>query len=403
MADVLVVPPSTDFEAFNKLVSAQTDHFAAMVTWTGKECSETDGLTALLSKLQPYVPEVAQHFSGKLSQCQRGMGVITDKVSTVNTQLRTQDEQNAADLQKIYPDALPGFPDISSLPGGSLVGDFSVENEDFKLVQPPDPPDSGIISNLATITGKFNYAAAAESVYKAITGNDLRDQLLKPLLGDWDRLFYLHGAYDTLGDGCYVVAGTLRKGSWKLGSEWQGVTATAFDSYMFKWTMGIGGIGDAAKVVSKAYEDGYHAIIELAKAAIAGINALFNLAINKLIKKVGEMLAGDAAIEIVGLGPEDPLADAAAAAWTAYKGYEIYKVVREIVQGVNDIIDIFENIDDEVEKIQQTLQQVVASAASPLDVGSLIDQVEQHGFEFEKDKSWNAEAGSARIALLPSV
>ena len=74
------------------------------------------------------------------------------------------------------------------------------------------------------VTGAGSDVWIADKAFKMITGHSFIDLLLKPLLGDWDRLMYLHDAYDTLGDACYTVAGTLRKGSWKIGSEWQGDT-----------------------------------------------------------------------------------------------------------------------------------------------------------------------------------
>ncbi|MET9383156.1 hypothetical protein ABZY09_19295 [Streptomyces sp. NPDC002928] len=49
--------------------------------------------------------------------------------------------------------------------------------------------------------------------------------------GEYGRLLYLHDAYEALGD-----------------------AATNFESYLFQWTVGMGGVGDAAKETAKVYK-----------------------------------------------------------------------------------------------------------------------------------------------------
>ena len=99
---------------------------------------------------------------------------------------------------------------------------------------------------------------------------------------------------------------------------------------MFRWTMGTGGIGDAAKEVSDAYKTGYDTIVALVYLVLRDINTLINDEIKAMIEQGEKALGGDAAIEAAGGGPEDPLADIGAGIYTAYRLYKLYKIVRTI-------------------------------------------------------------------------
>ncbi len=59
-----------------------------------------------------------------------------------------------------------------------------------------------------------------------------------------------------------------------MADEWVGDAGTAFDSYMFQWTMGIGGVGDVAKEAAGIYKAGYGVVIGLVYAALAKIDKL---------------------------------------------------------------------------------------------------------------------------------
>ncbi|WP_067886205.1 hypothetical protein [Nocardia vaccinii] len=475
MATVLNVPSTEDFTGYQGLVAKQGEHLAPMVTWAGKECMDTDGLTGVLSVLvKPIVPTPANYIGAKLSQCQRGMGAVKDKIATVDRELRAEDDKNATDLKKIFPDQISGFPDIGSLPTiSSEAADFT--DEDVVLKEPTevettptsqvseptikksikslrkknkkaakeaaknrdgdgsssddDSTDAGNsksglgalaeehISNWtkyldAKMTGSGQVLWLAEKGYKMVTGHSLIDTAFKPIAGDWDRLIYLHDAYDTLGDGCYTVAGTLRKASWKIGSEWKGDTATAFDSYMFRWTMGIGGVGDLAKLVAKAYKEAHDLLLKLIGKLVDKLSDMIDTGIKKLAVKIAEMLAGDAIIETVGLGPEDPVADVVAVAYSAEKMYEIYKLVRTVVNDVIAVVEIYKEIKTAIEKLRTDIDTAVNSLThgSWPSVGSVVADVETKGFDFEKSGSsssgsgsWDAAAGVGRLALLPQM
>lgn len=400
-------PPQQDFHSYANLTTKQGGHLDTLVQWSGSQCADTGGLDGLLLlPLLEIVPSVSHFFSGKLSQCRRGMDVIADKVRRTSDAYTSTDRATAADLRGIYPHSYANFPAVAEIPGASHLGDFT--DEDVTLKEPTSAEDDTAknIHHQLLALGRNSELKGADKLFQFCTGQSLVELLLTPLVGEYGRLRYLHDAYDALGDAAYTVAGTLRKGSWKLGGEWKGDTGTAFDEYLFRWTMGIGGVGDAAKIAAKAYLDGYEAIVGLVYAALREIDELIKNEIKQLAEEAAKMAAGDAAIEAVGLGPEDPLADVGAGIYTAYRMYKIYKIVRTIVSIIMTIEKIFEAISKAVDTIRSDVQKVadfISSPSSLPSVGSLVDDVEQRGFEFEKGGGWSPAVGASRIAMLPAA
>ncbi|MFE7312278.1 hypothetical protein ACFU7T_04055 [Streptomyces sp. NPDC057555] len=397
-------PSQDEFHQYAALTSKQAGHLAEMQSYGDHHCSKDDDLEGLLLPLRLLVPKTAHFFAGKLAQCHRGMGVIEDKIRRTSSDYTKADEQAMTDLHGIYPGAISHFPNISTLPGASQVANFTDESVSLKEPANAEETTAKNIHHQLMLLGLKSELKTADKVFSFLTGQSLVELLLKPVLGDYGRLVYLHDAYDSLGEAVYTVAGTLRKGSWALGSEWKGDTGTAFDSYLFQWTMGIGGVGDATKIVAKAYKDGYDVVIVLLHQALRAVDDLINKEIEQLAKEGAEMLAGDAAIEAVGLGPEDPLADIGAGVYTAYKLYKIYKIVARIITAIKIIEGIYEGIKKAIEGIEDAVQKVTDALNSPMPtVGSLIDDVEQRGFSFEKSGGWSPAAGAARLGMLPAA
>ncbi|MFF4506478.1 hypothetical protein [Streptomyces sp. NPDC001401] len=397
-------PAQSDFHAYADLTKKQGDHLVRLAQWSGHECAQVDGLDGLLVLAREFVPDISTFFSDKLAQCQRGMGVIDDKIQRTSAAYTHVDQNTATELRNIYPQSSFSFPDISTLPGASSLGNFTDEDVDLKKLDSADDTTSKSIHTALLVARNSTDLKAAEHAFQWCTGQSLVELMLKPLFGEYGRLSYLGDAYDELGDAAYTVAGTLRKGSWKLGGEWSGEAATNFDSYLFRWTMGIGGVGDAAKLAAKAFKDGYHVVVGLVWEALSEIGKLMEDGIRKLAEQFAEMMAGDAAIEVVGLGPEDPVADVVAGIWTADRIYEMYKTVRLIINVIGIIQTIFEKISDAVDGIKKAVHAAMEFLDSPPPtIGSLIDDVEQRGFEFEKGGGWSPTMGASRIALLPAA
>jgi uncharacterized protein YukE len=398
----LKTPPSKDFTDYTSLLNDQGGHFTTLKNWSTEECAQTGGLDGVLAILRPIVPELSGFFSGKLTQCDTGMTTVAGKVKETSSDYAHTEHANQVNLQSVYGKPLSGFPDIGATPGMPRMGNFKDEPVSLKkLTSAEDDTANTIHSQLRVIRGEMG---TAEKIFKWCTGKSLIGILIDPIFGQFGRLKYLEQAYEELSDGTYTVAGTLRKGSWSLADEWTGQSATAFDSYMFRWSMGVGGIGDAAKEISKAYKTGYDTIVPLVALVLRDVNKLINDELKDLVSKGKSVLGGDAAIEAAGGGPEDPLADIGAGIFTAYKLYQLYKVARTIVSiiiGIEKTIDKIKDAVNALKKAVNTVSNLIKNPPSIPTVGSLVNDVEQNGFSFEKRSDWPSDVGAARIAMLP--
>jgi uncharacterized protein YukE len=432
MTEKLKVPPGKDFGSYASLMDKQAAHFTALDNWVTAHCHDANDLDgALVLPVQKLAPTIADAFSGKLAQCASGMTGIAGKARDTSGDYAGNEHATIHSFAGIYGKALPAFPDIGLVPGMEHLGDFTDEDPGLKAgnLKPAGDitamniqiqlealgfvSDSGsnafqgsrgltsgmpVFKKLGNMSGKI--LGMADTLFQQFTGHSLVELLFDPIFGNYGRLKYLEEAYDQLGDGIYTVTGTMRKGSVRLGGEWTGDAAVAFDSLMFRWSMGSGGIGDAAKVVAGVFKDGYYTVCALVQAALQAITRL----INNELKQLVQTAEGDAAIEAVGGGPEDPVADVVAGLWTAYK---IYHIVKAIIAAVMVIQKIYDSIKTAVGKIESDVHAVIKAFSTPFDISgeinSLLDQERQKGFEFEKTGGWNTKLGAARIAVLPSA
>ena len=428
MGTGFTAPPQKDFNSCAALLSTQSGYFGQLDQWAGKECSQAQDLNGLLVlPIMELAPKIGGYFAGKLAQCQSGMASVSGKTKQIGQNYASNEHATSSTFAGFYGQPLPAFPDLGEIPGLSHLGDF--DDEPIKLSEPDPAGDdtaknishqmmllgfgtdsgsagiqsgAGLTSGIPGLSGIGNFSGKilgmANKIFQYFTGQSLIQLIFQPVVGNWGRLKFLSDAYGQLSDSLYTVSGTMRKGGVKLAGEWTGDAATGFDSVMFRWSMGSGGLGDAAKVMAKAYKDGYDTACVLVQAALQLITRL----VNNELKQLVETVAGDAAIETVGGGPEDPVADIVAGIWTAYK---IYRIISAVITAVNAIIAIYEKIKAAIQKISSDVDAVIKAFESPLDlsgmVHSLINDVEQRGFEFEKDSGWNPELGAARIALLP--
>jgi len=435
-------PPKADFDTYASLMEAQATYFTQLFGWAGQECSAADDLNGLL--LLPLVqatPKIAALFSEKLAECERGMIGVGSKARATAAAYAAAEHTNETNIAKIYGQSLPGFPDIGHVPGLSNLGDF--KDAMVVLKEPNDAGDItalniteqltllGLVSDpagsalgkkyglkpglttlpgqepgnlskklgIGNVTGQILWLG--DSIFKSFTGQSLVQILLYPIVGNYGRLKFLQEAYEQLSEGIYTTTGTMRKGSVRLGGEWEGDAAVAFDSLLFCWSMGSGGLGDAAKIMSDIFQVAYDTLCAMIQIALQLITRFINGALQQLV----EAVAGTAAIEVAGGGPEDPVADVVAVAWDVYK---VYKIVELCITTATVIVEYFPKIVEAVTKILDDIEVVRQAFAegkinSQAVINSLLEDVKQRGFEFEKNGGWNPAAGAARIALLPSA
>lgn len=213
----MVIPPEKDFGDFSKLMSLQQGSFGELSRWASGQCNEVSDLTGLLAVVPPLVNKVSGAFAGELTKCANGMGDVGGKASQAGKTYYDTERKNHQRAQSIWPDAVPGFPDIGEVQGLQHLGDFN--NEDVKL-DAPDPAGDDtakqikhqllLLNHNGSQSGKILHDA--DSIYHYVTGQSLVQQLLTPIFGNYGRLKFLQEAYKSLADGIYTVTGTVRKG-----------------------------------------------------------------------------------------------------------------------------------------------------------------------------------------------
>jgi hypothetical protein len=112
-------PAQSDFHSYADLTKKQGDHLSRLVQWSHNECAEVTGLDGLLLPLRAFVPEVSTFFGDKFAQCQRGMGVIDEKINRTSAAYTEVDGSTAKDLSNIYPHSSFYFRTSERLPAST--------------------------------------------------------------------------------------------------------------------------------------------------------------------------------------------------------------------------------------------------------------------------------------------
>ncbi|MEV5572320.1 hypothetical protein AB0L06_19925 [Spirillospora sp. NPDC052269] len=414
----------------------------------------------LLIPIYDFAPQVSSWFTGKLDTCKSGMTDVAGRATRTGQTHADTEKANQDSIAKIYPGAISGFPDIGDVPGLSMAGDFN--DQEIKLddsgsatgdtndaasgdiaddIAPGLPGLGGLAwkanrgkkaygKDKAANAGKgpdekptyhntskwaggqvlstLLHAPAgvifygANSIFQHFTGESLVEVILHPIAGNWGILKFLGDNFKQLGTGTYTVAGTIRKATVRLGGGWQGDAATRFDSWMFRWSMGSGGVGDAAMLVGKTCDKYFDIINDLVTKAINLIINLIATGLSRLVK----MVAGDAAIEALGGGPEDPVADVIAAAWTLY---QIYEIIKDIISAIKGIIDLYDKIEKAISDFTKDVHEILSFMKNPVgNVKKEFDELMNEGlvsnkdWDFEEKPGWDPAGGVARVGLLPA-
>jgi hypothetical protein len=398
VATAFTAPSQQEFQDCFRLMEEQAGHLAALERWVGEQCLDTAGLSGVLTPLTQLIPKVAQPFTNKLAQAQQGVHDVSGMIKLTGDNYAQADQASLDAIVGIYPAPLPHFPDLRAL-HLPQVGDFT--DEPVTLTPPKSAADDTVENtkhDLVAMKVMLDRGplALAEKAFRLFTGQDLMALLIHPLTGDYGRLKYLHDAYAEMAAGAYTVAATIRKGAWGLADDWTGDAAVGFDSYLFRWGMGIGGIGDGAALMAKAYGDCFAAVMPLVESALTAINML----IKKELRELAALVAGDAAAALFG-GPLNPIADLVALANTCFR---IYETIRLVLEGIHSIRNIYTQISKVITETHDAVDKILHYASQPLQsLKELIDHLEERGFSFETYKIWNPALGVARMTMLPAV
>jgi uncharacterized protein YukE len=386
-------PSRAEFNGLAGLLEAQRGYLGTLGTYAGRTCGNADGLDNALGLLRHPVADLSTFMNDKLFGGQGGIGYVAAAVRDAGTLYHSTDHQAEQELRGVFPVAPAYFPEIGT---GPVVGNYDDVKAD--AAEPADSAEDTIRANLNHV---MSAPGTVEHIWQWVTGGDsLLERLVTPIVGNYGRLRYLSAAYANLGDAAYTVAGNLRRGTYRMAPQWNGAAAKEFEFLMFRWHMGIGGLGDLAQVAATVFKDGYDTIAVLVNGVLDAIGVF----INHELKKLMEAAAGTAAIEAIGGGPEDPLADVVAAGWDAWK---IYQALSYAITAIHLIIDLIGKL---IEGVKKLAADIAALRELATEIVQDPDQVARdtlaeglnRAAEFEKDGYWDPRLGAARICLLPS-
>jgi hypothetical protein len=385
-------PPKAEFDNLAGLLDAQRGHLGTLGNYAGSTCANGDGLDNALSFLRQPVADLSTFLNNKFFDCQAGIANAAGNVRYAGYLYHSTDRHAETEIRSVFPSAPSYFPDITGGPSVGSYDDIDVAPEE------PDAADEIIKTNLNHVMSALG---TVEHIWRWVTGGDsLLERLVTPITGNYGRLKYLKVAYANLSDGTYTIAGNIRRGTYHIAPKWNGGAANEFEYLMFRWHMGIGGLGDLAKVASNVFRDGYATIATLVNAVLDAIGVF----INHEIKKLLEAVAGTAAIEAAGGGPEDPVADVIAGGWDLWK---IYQAVSAAITAINLIVNLIGKLIEGVKAVAHSineLRNLIGEAKQ--DPGQLAKDLLNQGLnsagEVEKDSFWNPTVGAARIGLLPA-
>ncbi len=391
------VPPRAEFDGLAGLLDVQRDHLARLAGYAAARAGDTRGLDNALAVLRAPAAALSGMLRARYAAAAQGITDTAAKLRAAGAAYQHADARAEAAVAATFPAAYATFPEIAGGPSLGSYADLAVRP------RAPRPAEDALAASLSHVTG---VVGEFEALWRWCSGGDsLLARLVTPITGDYGRLAYLRDAYAQLSDASYTVAGTLRRGTFRMAPRWNGMAATEFEWHMFRWHMGIGGLGDLARVASDVLRDGYHAVAIAVDAVLDAISALVDHELRALAEEVGLAAAGTAAIEVVGGGPEDPVADVLAAGWDAYQGYRMYRTVRRIAATLVTIDGLIRGVRHAVAGLGRGLHELALLREASADPGrlarDLLDRGLDRSYEIERQAAWDPRYGALRVALLP--
>ena len=347
-------------------------------------CGNTTGLNGVLEVFRSPIGFVSETNASVLLSVKEGLRQTASDIGNVAWQSERDDAESAAAINSTFPDAPDIFPDLVG-PVGSPHG-----YDDHWEARAEEPTESAeeLTEESIDVGGVLG---AVDWVWKEATGEGLLEKIVQPLVGDPGRLAWLSTAYQELGGATYAIAWNLRSGTMNVAPHWNGDSGQAFELYMFRWHMGLGGLGDAQHKISTALRSAYDYVID-------AINTVFEK-IESLVEKITEMLVKKAS------GPFGWITTV----WEVVTG-DLWEQLQELVDDVQEIVEKItttrERLEDFKERIDTAMETMELLLETGRDPGEALERWVQDAYHetinFEGSADWTPTISSTgRAALLP--
>ncbi|GGS23057.1 WXG100 family type VII secretion target [Actinokineospora fastidiosa] len=217
-------------------------------------------------------------------------------------------------------------------------------------------------------------------IYEQVTGENLLDALIKPLLGDFEKIDANAHAWNQVGKALDSVRRNLDGGADQLGQHWEGDAAASFRRRMdTMWAIAIEADSQVARIIG----DRFKSMANTCRTACG-------LALTLLDKLVGKLMEAimTAAIPVVGWGR---------AVWMVYDAIELADAIRKIIISIQTLIEGVQGMVDGIVAMGTALMKL----KDVRDVNDLLDVVDgyQEGQEKYNDGKAAVKSGAIGVGM----
>jgi len=217
-------------------------------------------------------------------------------------------------------------------------------------------------------------------IYEQVTGENLVESLISPLLGDFEKIDANANAWDQVAKALDSVRHNVGAGVEQLGPHWEGDAAQAFELRMSTmWVLAIEADSQVARIIGNKFQS-------MASTCRTATGLALTL-LDKLVTKLMEAVLM-APIPVVGWGR---------AVWMVYDAIQIVDAIRKIILSIQTIIEGVRGMVDGIVAMGTALSKLkdVRDVNDLLDV---VDGVQDGKQKFDNGKS-AVKSGAFSLAL----
>ncbi|CCH35545.1 hypothetical protein ABZ816_13155 [Actinosynnema sp. NPDC047251] len=217
-------------------------------------------------------------------------------------------------------------------------------------------------------------------IYQKVTGENLVESLISPLIGDFEKIDANANAWDQVAKALDSVRHNVGQGVEQLAPHWEGDASQAFQVRMnTMWVLAIEADSQVARIIGNKFQS--------MAATCRTATGLALTLLDKLVTKLMEAVLM-APIPVVGWGR---------AVWMVYDAIQIVDAIRKIILSIQAIIEGVQGMVDGIVAMGTAL----AKLKDVRDVNDLLDVVDgvQDGKQkFDNGKS-AVKSGAFSLAL----
>jgi len=220
---------------------------------------------------------------------------------------------------------------------------------------------------------------AVNWVYEKVTGEDLIESLITPLLGDFEKIDQNAAAWDNVASALDAVRHNLNQGLKELDPHWEGEAAQKFERHIsVLWTVAIEADSQLAKMISQRFEN-----------VASGCRKAVSIALFLLDKLIGKLMEAAIAAAI-------PAAGWARAVLLVKDAIDIVDSIRKIIIGIQQVIEGVQQMVEGVKAMGTALMKI-KDVRSVNDAADVLDEF-QEGQQTYQDGRSAATSGALGVA-----